>query len=198
VLPTFPCAQSVGAAALAALLLAGAGVAAAPAGDPGREPKIMALRAVADAHVSAATSEANYGRTRSLHVDASPLVRTYVRFRIGRYQGNVQRVNLLLYSRTRSATGFRVRAVARSWRERRITYENAPRLLAPAVASGRLRAGTWTAVDVTALVDGVEDAEIGFALSTTALRAIELASRESGTTGPRLVLEIENSSGETP
>jgi hypothetical protein len=106
-------------------------------------------------------------------------------------------VNLLLYSRTRSAIGFRVRPVTRRWRERRITFENAPRLSPPSVASGPLRAGTWTAVDVTALVNGVEETDVGFALTTSTLRAIELASRESGTTGPRLVLEID-SSGETP
>jgi acid phosphatase type 7 len=197
VLPMLPCPHNVGAAAVGALLLAGLNVAAAPAGDSGREPKIMALRALADAHVNAATRSANYGRAPRLRVDASPLVRTYLRFHIGRYQGDVQRVNLLLYSRTQSAIGFRVRSVTRRWRERRITFANAPRLVPPAVPSGRLRAGRWTAVDVTALVDGVEEAEVGFALSTSARRAIELASRESGTTGPRLVLEID-SSGEGP
>jgi hypothetical protein len=197
VLPTLPCPHNVGIAGVVALLLAGLNVAAAPAGSSGREPKIMALRALADAHVNAATRATNYGRARRLRVDASPLVRTYLRFQIGRYQGDVQRVNLLLYSRTRSAIGFRVRSVTRRWRERRITFENAPRLFPPSVASGPLRAGTWTAVDVTTLVNGVEEAEVGFALSTSALRGIELASRETGTAGPRLVLEID-SSGENP
>lgn len=188
------CAQNAGAAGVVALLLAGLSVAAMPAGRSGPDPKIVALRARADAHVNAATPTSNYGRVRRLRVDASPLVRSYLRFDIGSYQGAVERVNLLLYSRTRSAIGFRVRLVARKWREQRITYENAPRLSSPSVASGPLRAGAWKAVDVTSLVGGVEEKEVSFALSTAALNGIELASRESGVTGPRLVLEIDTSS----
>lgn len=171
------------------LLVAGLSVAAS-AGSSGREPKIMALRARADAHVNAATRTSNYGGARRLRVDASPLVRSYVRFVIGNYTGDVERVNLLLYSRTPSAIGFRVRLVTRKWREQRITYENAPRLSSPSVASGPLRAGAWKAVDVTSLVGGVEEKNVSFALSTATLNSIELASRESGITGPRLVLEI--------
>ena len=176
---------------MAALLLAGLSIAATPAGTSGRAPTIMALRARADAHVNAATRTENYGRARRVHVDASPLVRTYLRFHIGTYVGDVARVNLLLYSRTRSAIGFRVRRVTEGWRERRITFENAPRLSMRSVASGPLVAQTWEAVDVTTLVGGVEDKDVSFALSTTALRDIALASRESGVTGPRLVLEID-------
>jgi acid phosphatase type 7 len=155
-----------------------------------REPTIMALRARADAHVNAANAETNFGRQPRLRVDASPLVRTFLRFDTGKYKGKVERVNLLLYSRTRSATGFRVRLAPERWRERRITYENAPRISPLWVASGPLTAGAWTAVDVTALIGDAEEKEISFALSTAALRSIELASRESGVTGPRLVLEI--------
>lgn len=158
-----------------------------------RAPAIMALRAQADAHVNAANAETNFGRLPRLRVDASPLVRTFLRFDTGKYKGKVERVNLLLYSRTRSATGFRVRVVPQSWRERRITYENAPRISPLWVASGPLAAGAWTAVDVTALVGDAEEKEVSFALSTAALQSIVLASRESGVTGPRLVLEINES-----
>jgi hypothetical protein len=150
----------------------------------------MALPARADAHVNAEGPTSNYGRLHRLRVDASPLVRTFLRFETGKYKGKVERVNLLVYSRTRSATGFRVRLVAQGWRERRITYENAPRLSPRWVPSGPLSAGAWTAVDVTTLVGDVEEKELGLALSTSTLQSIELASRESGVTGPRLVLEI--------
>jgi acid phosphatase type 7 len=161
-----------------------------------REPKIMALRAQADAHVNAANSATNYGRRRRLRIDASPLVRTFLRFDTGKYKGKVVRVSLLVYSRTRSAIGFRVRLVPQNWRERRITYDNAPRISPPWVASGPLAAGAWNAVDVTALVGDVEEKELSFALSTATLQSIVLASRESGVTGPRLVLEIDESEEE--
>jgi acid phosphatase type 7 len=175
------------------LILPGSSLAATPSDDSKREPTIMALRARADAHVNAATAVTNFGRLRRLRVDASPLVRTFLRFDTGKYKGKVERVSLLLYSRTRSSTGFRVRRVPLSWRERLITYENAPRISPPWVASGPLAAGAWVAVDVTTLVADPEEKEVGFALSTAALQSIVLASRESGVTGPRLVLEINES-----
>jgi acid phosphatase type 7 len=173
-----------------ALILSGLGLAAPPSDGAIGDPMIIALRAKADAHVNALGPTSNYGRLPRLRIDASPLVRTFLRFETGKYKGKVERVNLLVYSRTRSAIGFRVRSVAQTWRERRITYANAPRLSPRWVASGPLSAGSWTAVDVTPLVGDAEDRKIGFALSTATLQSIELASRESGVTGPRLVLEI--------
>jgi len=59
------------------------------------------------------------------------------------------------------------------------------------VSSGRLRAHHWKAVDITSLV-GDDDVEVNLALTTVALSGIVLASRESGLTGPRLVVERDD------
>jgi acid phosphatase type 7 len=182
--------RPVGAAVFFLLLGAGTSAAATPTASGAREPRITALRARADSHVNAAEMTANYGAARRLRIDASPLVRSYIRFRIPRYEGELQRVNLLVYSRTGSAVGFRVRVSEGRWREHELTYDNAPPLAPRSVPSGRLRPRAWKAVDVTALVTG-DDREISFALSTTAVREIQLASRENGLTGPRLVLEFD-------
>jgi acid phosphatase type 7 len=186
--------QPVGAAALFLLLGGGTTAAAAPAGSAVREPEITAFRAQADSYVNAAEETANFGTARSLRIDASPLVRSYIRFRIPKHRSELQRVNLLVYSRTRSAVGFRVRVSRGKWREQQLTYDNAPPLEPRAIASGPLRRRAWKAVDVTSLVTFTRNnREISFALSTSALREIELASRENGLTGPRLVLEFEES-----
>jgi hypothetical protein len=173
---------------LAGLFAAGVGVAAVPTKSDSRQPRITAVRAKADAHVTAAARTANYGQFRRLSVDGRPVVRAYVRFVVGGGPGNVRRVNLLLYSHTRSSLGYRVRLALGTWHERRITFANAPRFSSRFVASGPLRARTWKAVDVTSLVGDVEGVT-SFALTTVGIREIEFASRESGLTGPRLVVE---------
>ena len=183
--------RPVGAVAGLALFAAGVSVAAIPAGGFARHPRITAVRAYADAHVSASAQNANYGKQRRLTVDARPMKRAYLRFEIDLKKGNVLRVNLLLYSRTRSQLGYQVRLATGSWRERRITFDNAPRISPRFVSSGRLRARAWKAVDITSLV-GDDDDEVNLALTTVAPAGIVFASRESGMTGPRLVVERDD------
>ena len=182
-----------------ALFAAGVSVAAIPSGDFGRDPKISAVRASADAHVSASAQKANYGKNRRLTVDARPLTRAYLRFGIDLKMGTVSRVNLLLYSRTRSQLGYQVRLATESWREQLITFENAPRISSRFVSSGRLRARAWKAIDITSLV-GDDENEVNLALTTVAPAGIVFSSRESGLTGPRLVVERNDgrSSGKNP
>jgi hypothetical protein len=177
-----------------ALLAAALSVAAASARSSPKQPKIRALRAVADAYVTAASRSANFGRMRALRVDRVPVTRAYVRFE-GRYlKGDVKRINLLVYSRTASRVGFRVRVVSGRWLEGGITYANAPQLPTRFIASGPLRRMAWKAIDVTKIVGG-EDDEVSLALTTVAPGGLELGSRESGLTGPRLVIERMDNSG---
>jgi hypothetical protein len=148
--------------------------------------------------VSATAQHANYGKQRELTVDARPLMRAYLRFNINLRPGNVTRVNLLLYSHTRLRLGYQVRLVTENWRERLITYRNAPRISSRFVSSGPLRARAWKAVDITSLV-GFEDNNVNLALTTVAPKGIVFASRESGLTGPRLVVErSENGKSTNP
>jgi hypothetical protein len=147
--------------------------------------------------VSAAAETTNYGKEHTLTVDARPKMRAYLRFDIDLKQGQVSRVNLLLYSRTRSRLGYQVRLATENWRERRITYDNAPRMSSRFISSGPLRARAWKAVDVTSLV-GSESGQINLALTTVAPAGIVLVSRESGLRGPRLVVERNDAPGKQP
>ena len=181
-----------GTAALVVVLAAGVSIAAFPAAPYEKQPKIRAIRPVADSYVTESDRVANYGRARGLRVDAAPLMRSFVLFRT-RYldRDDVKQVNLLVFSRSAVRRGFRVRVVSSRWRERGITYENAPHLPPRFVASGPIRPGVWKAVDVTPLL-ATQDDEVSFALTTIAPVGLELASRESGLTAPRLVIELED------
>ena len=99
--------------------------------------------------------------------------------------------SLLLFSRNGSRRGYQVRLVEEPWRERKITFLNAPSLSPTFIISGPLKARSWKAVDVTSIVESAsgENDYVSFALTTRSLNAVELASRETGLHGPRLVVE---------
>ena len=147
------------------------------------------MRPKADAYVSAAARAQNFGRARELKADSSPTVRTYITFDVSLRSGPpLKQVSLLLYSRSRSQAGYQIRLVAERWRERKITFANAPALPQDFVPSGPLRANAWKAVDVTSLVAGAQDS-ISFVLTTASVRGGVFSSRETGLHGPRLVVE---------
>lgn len=184
------------AAGLVALVCAGLSVQTLLGAGFGRDPKIRAVRAKADAFVSAARRTSNFGRNRDLRVDASPRVRTYVKFSADLKSGDVRHVSLLLYSRTRSQAGYQLRLVGTYWRERSINFANAPGLSSRFVASGPLRARAWKAVDVTLLVED-EDGEVSFVLTSVSPKGAAFASRETGLHGPRLVVERNGNGNNT-
>jgi hypothetical protein len=188
------------AAILAALFGAGLTVQSLVAAQIDRQPRIRAVRAKADAFVSGASRSTNFGRVEELRVDAAPRVRAYIRFDVNVKSGDVQHVNVLLWSRTRSHAGYEVRLVEDTWRERTITFANAPELSLDFVSSGPLKAGAWKAVDVTMLTDEASggDGYVSLALTTRSAKGLQLASRESGLHGPRLVVERGNGEAELP
>ena len=173
------------------VVAAGVSVDALPGAGLDREPRIRAVRAKADAFVSGANMNRNFGAAPDLRVDASPTFRAFVRFNVDVRSGNVQRVSLLLYSRSRSRSGYQVRLVEEPWRESKITFLNAPSLSPMFILSGPLKARSWKAVNVTSIVEEASGGNdyVSFALTTRSHDVVELASRETGLHGPRLVVE---------
>jgi hypothetical protein len=188
------------AATLAALLVAGLAAQSLSAARLDRGPRIRAVRAKADAFVSGAKPATNYGRVAELRVDAAPRVRAYMRFDVNVKSGDVQHVSVLLWSRTRSHAGYQVRLVEDTWREKQITFENAPPLSLDYVSSGPLKAGAWKAVDITMLTDETsgDDDYVSLALTTPSSKGLHFASREAGLHGPRLVVERGGRDGSPP
>ncbi|TAK59687.1 MAG: DNRLRE domain-containing protein, partial [Dehalococcoidia bacterium] len=149
---------------------------------------------VADAFVWATQPSNNYGASKSIRVDGSPLMASYLRFDVPALDGPVTRATLMVYANSRSSAGWDVHAVADStWGERTITFNNAPPMgSATFASSGAFAGGDWTSADVTSLVTG--SGPLSVALTTSGGTQVNLASRESGANAPRLVIETAGSS----
>ena len=167
-------------------------------GVAGAATTAYAVQPVADSYVSSAKPRANYGQVTRLKAERTPLLRGYLRFDPRDVVGTVTRATLRLYPTSKSSIGYDVRGVAdNSWQESTIAYSNAPALAATAVgSSGPYGAGTWTSVDVTSLVSA--GAPVSFAVTTSSDTILSIASRESGSTSPTLVIETEGVPDTTP
>jgi hypothetical protein len=143
---------------------------------------------VADAYVNEGSPASNYGGLTTLRADATPIVRSYLRFDIQGLSGTITRVTLRIFTNTSSSTGYEVRNVVdNSWSESMINYSNAPAVDGITGTSGPFGAGVWTTVDITPLITG--NGSFNLALTTTNTTAFSLASRESGANAPQLVIE---------
>jgi hypothetical protein len=172
----------------AAILLFGASSTTARADDK-PTTEIRAFRAQADTYVSSAQARRNYGDLEVLRADSSPAMRIYLRFRVNGVKGKVTGVALLVRARAGARRTFQVRRVRDDdWRERELTYENAPPVSLRYASSKPLRRGTWIAVDVTAFI--ADDDDVCLAITTRSPLGVAFASRESGR-GPQLVFRTE-------
>jgi hypothetical protein len=144
--------------------------------------------ASADAFVSQARPNINFGATPALRTSASPtLEQIYLRFDVGHLPGVVAKASLRLFAIGHRRSALTVRAVAATdWAEDRITYANAPPPGLPVVKSGPAALQDWTSFDVTALVSGT--GPVSFALTARSDSAGRFTSRESGIV-PQLVVE---------
>jgi hypothetical protein len=149
---------------------------------------IFTFLPVADAYVNESSPGTNYGSLLTLRADASPVVRSYLRFDVQGLSGTITRVTLRIFTNSSSSTGYEVRNVAdNSWGELTINYSNSPIVDSIAGGSGSFGGGVWTTVDITSLVDG--NGTLNLALTTTNNTAFSLASREAGANAPQLIVE---------
>ncbi|HYM53041.1 MAG TPA: DNRLRE domain-containing protein, partial [Candidatus Dormibacteraeota bacterium] len=149
------------------------------------------LRSIADSYVDANNAGTNYGTSVKLRVDGSPAIRTYVRFDLSSLSGTISRATLRMWATSSQSSGWQARSVNGAWAELTLTSSNAPSLGAPIGSSGAVSAGSWTVVDVTALLSGGTSLNIG--LTTTSTTALAMSSREAGTpNAPQLVVETTN------
>jgi hypothetical protein len=148
---------------------------------------IRAFSPEADTYVTAARPETNFGSSRLLRADAEPRQTVFLRFKLRKLKNEITSVTLLLRAQSRARASYQVRRVYfDTWRERRLTFENAPRLSLRYVSSKPVRQGIWSAVDVTSLITD-DDEVVSLAVTTTSARGVVFQSRESNH-GPRLVI----------
>jgi hypothetical protein len=146
------------------------------------------LTAIADAKVDASTPTTNFA-TAALRVDASPDVRSYVKFDATGLTGTVQSATLRIWATSAQSVGFDAYGVSdSSWTEAGLTYANQPSAAIGAKlgSSGAVTAGTWKTIDVTALVTGPGTYSV--VLETTSATALALAGREDAVHAPQLVV----------
>jgi hypothetical protein len=142
---------------------------------------------VADAYVSSVSPSSNFG-TFGLRVDGSPDLRSYLRFNVQGVTRSILRVTLRIFANSASNAGYAAHGVSdNTWSESGLTYANAPAVGPALSSSGGFPAGTWTSVDVSTWVTG--NGTWSLALTTTSGTAVSLASRETTSTQPQLVVE---------
>jgi hypothetical protein len=141
---------------------------------------------VADSYVDASAPTTNYGTSTQLRVDASPVVRSFLRFNVSGLTGTVTNATLRVWANSAQSTGYDAYSVADStWGETTVTDSNAPPFGAKLGSSGKVAASTWTSVDVTSAVSG--NGTYSFGLSTTNSTALGMSSRTGGNP-PQLVI----------
>ena len=147
------------------------------------------LAPVADAYVNKNKPNTNFGTNSKLKVQASPTLRSYLRFNVQGISGTVTRARLRLNAASGSTAGFDVRGVSNNaWGETTITYANAPPTAATASgSSGPYSSGQWVSIDITPLVVGNGLVSLALTANTS---STSLNSREaSSSLRPQLVVE---------
>jgi hypothetical protein len=149
---------------------------------------ISTFNPVADAYTNEGSATTNYGTSTTLRADATPLVRSYLRFNVQGLSGSITRVTMRIFTNSSSSAGYEVRNVAdNTWVESTINHTNAPAMDGVSAASGAFGTGVWTTVDITPLITG--NGTFNIALTTTSGTAFSLASREAGANAPQLIIE---------
>ncbi|MDR3575849.1 MAG: DNRLRE domain-containing protein [Anaerolineaceae bacterium] len=152
-------------------------------------PATITLNPQSDSYVVSSSPSSNFGSSKTLYVDNSPIDHSYLQFNVQGLKKAPANVTLQIFANSTSSTGFDVYSVSNNtWTETGITYSNAPAFAASKTgSSGAIKTtGIFYSVDVTSLVKG--NGLVSFGLSTTSATAINLSSRESGANAPRLVI----------
>lgn len=161
------------------------GVGGSPEGSSGSAPVVQRFVAIADATVSAARSQQNFGAAKDLVAGPGARSRALLRFRLHGIRGFVLGAQLQVFVRSGRGATLAARVAGKRWTERSVAYANAPSALGRAVNGVVGRAGAWTTVDVTGIV---HDSGM-LSLSLSASRAVRLVSRE-GRHAPRIVVRV--------
>jgi hypothetical protein len=142
----------------------------------------------ADAYVYATNPTTNFGALTVLRVDASPDMRSYLRFNVQGVNGTVSRATLRIYANSASTAGISLWRVSdNTWTESTLNYNNAPAVGSLIGSSPSVSSGTWISIDVTAYVTG--NGTYNLALTTPGSTAISFASRQAVTNSPQLIVE---------
>jgi len=151
----------------------------------------LTFNAVADTYASSAQPTRNFGTRSTLRTDASPDIRSYLRFQVDGLGASVTSAVLRVYANTGSSVGYNVHGLSNpvadgNWAETTLNYSNMPPIGPVVDSSGPFSSGTFSEVDVTSLVTG--DGLLTLVMTSTHTTATSFASREAGVNAPQLVI----------
>ena len=145
----------------------------------------------ADTYVDASLPSSNFGQKSYVRTDASPDVRSLMRFDVQGINGYVTSAILRIYANSGSGTGYRVNKVTdNTWSETGTTYNNMPSIGDFISSSGSFVPGTWIDINLTGSIS--QNKLYSYAIDTLSTTAISLGSRESGTS-PQLIVTVDTS-----
>jgi hypothetical protein len=70
-----------------------------------------------------------------------------------------------------------------------MNYNNAPAVGSALASSGAINAGSWIELDVTSFMTG--EGAYGFGITAPNSTAIRMSSRETGSSAPQLILDLQ-------
>jgi len=170
-----------------------------PTAAPTSNGNTFTFGPIADTYVQSDTPTINYGSSTQFVTDNSPVRNMLIKFNVsGIGTQTIVSAKLRIYCVDPSPFGGEIHRLADStWSETGINWNNAPPADATILASlGKVVAGTWYEVDVTALILG--DGTYSFKMNSTSSDGAYYATKE-GTSGfaPQLIV-ITNLGAATP
>ncbi|MBK8905883.1 MAG: DNRLRE domain-containing protein [Anaerolineaceae bacterium] len=155
-----------------------------PTNTPGPGGTTFTFNAADDAMTLSSRPTVNYGSSTTLSTDASPDIRSYLKFNVSGLDGAVGSATLRLFVESGSGPFDITQVGSNSWSEGSITYSNAPATGSVISGSGTVSSG-WLEIDVTSAISG--DGTFSMALlSNSSIR--NLFSSAEGANGPELVI----------
>jgi hypothetical protein len=156
--------------------------------------ELVTLIAVADGYVNSDNPGDNYGSSRSLRLDATPDIRSYLRFDTSYMDGTIYRVTLRIYANSASTAGFEVHALDEdeetgdaTWDEESLTFTDAPPVGTLIATVGPFGEESWTEADLTEFITDFDIYDLVLVpLNDT---AINLSSLD-GDNPPELVIDF--------
>jgi hypothetical protein len=163
-----------------------------PTGNPWVRPGVGVFAAGADASIRRAQPRRNSGRSRRLRAGARPAERFLVRFSVsGIGSRRVKSARLRLYVANGSSKGGVLRRVSNRWKESRVSWRRAPRVLGPqrVARKGRVKRGRYVEFDVSRIV--TKDGSYSVRVSSRARDRVAYNSREAARNRPQLVVRLD-------
>ncbi len=160
-----------------------------------RIPGSQTFRPVADARVSEASPNSNFGQTTELRAktQAGSSFQSLLTFDLAALSGIPTSARLRLFVTDESNSGGSLYRVPNTWSESTIVWSNKPALPATSLATaGSAPAGTWVEFDVSSAILG--PGTVSFALAGGTTNSVLYWSRE-GTNPPELVVETQSYDG---